>query len=83
MKTRRLKLHNLLIELFEDDYDPVAKNVYYRPPENVKMKYPCIRYKREDIISEHADNISYRKTNRYQVTVIDKNPDNPLHILHY
>lgn len=70
MSNRRLKLNQLLIDLFG------SNNVYYRPPENIKMNYPCIRYKKENIISTHADNITYRKTDRYQITVIDKKPDN-------
>ena len=70
MKTKRVKFHEILVELFG------SNNVYYRPPENLKMQYPCIRYKKDSIASDHADNLSYRKTDRYQVTVIDKKPDN-------
>lgn len=70
MKTKRIQFHEILVNLFGND------NVYYRPPENLKMQYPCIRYKKENIVSTHADNISYRKTDRYQITVIDKKPDN-------
>lgn len=29
--------------------------------------------------AEHGDNQPYRRTRRYQVTVIDRNPDNTLH----
>lgn len=70
MKTKRVKFHEILVELFG------SNNVYYRPPENLKMQYPCIRYKKDNIVSTHADNMSYRKTDRYQVIVIDKKPDN-------
>lgn len=70
MKTKRIQFHEILVNLFGNN------NVYYRPPENLKMQYPCIRYKKENVVSTHADNISYRKTDRYQITVIDKKPDN-------
>ena len=70
MKTKRIQFHEILVNLFGNN------NVYYRPPENLEMQYPCIRYKKENIVSTHADNISYRKTDRYQITVIDKKPDN-------
>lgn len=70
MSNKRIKLHETLVELFG------SNNVYYRPPENLKMQYPCIRYTKENIIGTHADNITYKKTDRYQVTVIDKKPDN-------
>lgn len=70
MSNRRLELHNELVKLLG------SNNVYYRPPENLKMQYPCIRYKKEDILINHANNHPYRKTDRYQITVIDKKPDN-------
>lgn len=72
MAKNRLTLQTLLEELIG------SKNVYYRPPENTKMQYPCIRYNRDNIVGEHADNVMYRKTNRYLLIVIDKNPDNPV-----
>lgn len=70
MSDRRLELHKKLVELLGNN------NVYYRPPENLKMQYPCIRYKKDNILINHANNHSYRKTDRYQITVIDKKPDN-------
>lgn len=70
MAKDRLVLHELLKSLIDNN------NVYYRPPINIQMSYPCIRYNRDNIVGEHADNIMYRKTNRYTITVIDKNPDN-------
>ncbi len=72
MSNRRLLLHTKLKELIGNN------NVYYRPPENLKMEYPCIRYKRNKVISEHADNFAYRNTNQYQIMIIDKKPDNPV-----
>ena len=39
------------------------------------MSYPAIVYKRDYALSEFAGNLPYRHTKRYQVTVIDKNPD--------
>ena len=30
------------------------KNVYYQPPESLKMEYPAIRYSRSDIDSKYA-----------------------------
>lgn len=71
-KNKRLELHQKLVDLFGNDH------VYYRPPENLKREYPCIQYKKDDIELEHADNIAYRKTDRYVLTIIDKKPDNPV-----
>ena len=52
------------------------KNVYYQPPETLKMEYPAIRYSKSDIESKHADNMKYSSTTKYEIIVIDKRPDN-------
>ncbi len=52
-----------------------SRNVYFQPPTNVQMQFPCIVYKRDSADTEFADNNSYRYTKRYQVTIIDRNPD--------
>lgn len=50
-------------------------NVYFQPPSNVVMEYPCIRYQRDNADTEFADDIPYRITRKYMVTVIDRDPD--------
>lgn len=52
-----------------------SRNVYFDPPETLKMKYPCIRYTLSKIDTDKADNINYLKNRKYQLTVIDTNPD--------
>lgn len=49
---------------------------YFDPPESVKMKYPCIIYKRDKLDRMDADNTLYGLNVKYQVTVVDKDPDN-------
>lgn len=49
--------------------------VYHQPPPGLQMKYPCILYNRDDVDTIFADNLPYRHKKRYQVTIIDKNPD--------
>lgn len=66
----RIALHNKLVELFGNNH------VYYQPPENLKMEYPCIRYSKHNITSSHADNINYVNKTSYEIVIIDKNPDN-------
>jgi hypothetical protein len=58
--------------------EQLADHVYFQPPENVQMQYPCIVYKRDFAETEHADNGSYRITLRYMVTVIDRDPDSTI-----
>lgn len=66
----RLELHEIL-ETFVD-------NVYFQPPENVKLKYPCIIYKRDFAETEFAANQPYHHTLRYMITVIDQDPDSEI-----
>lgn len=66
---QRLDLQELLVEILDSD------NVYFQPPNNVEMKFPCIVYHRESIDSTWADNSPYSLDNRYSITVIDRDPD--------
>lgn len=66
----RLELQALLEEL--------APNVYFQPPANVQMQYPCIVYKRDYAQTRFADNSPYSHTKRYMVTVIDRDPDSAI-----
>lgn len=50
-------------------------NVYFQPPPNVTMTYPCIVYQRDDTSVQHADDHPYRVDQAYQVTHISENPD--------
>lgn len=66
----RSKLHDLL--------KAITDNVYFQPPENTAIKYPCIIYNREDSEFKHANNQLYDQYKRYTVMVIDKDPDSEL-----
>ena len=66
---QRLELHALLKSLLGSD------NVYFQPPTNTSLQYPCIIYNRDDERVEHANNVPYTRRIRYKVTVIDANPD--------
>jgi hypothetical protein len=66
---QRLELQNLLIEILETD------QVYFQPPPTVSMEYPCIVYRRDYESMRFADDKPYLRKKRYQITVIDRNPD--------
>ena len=53
-------------------------HVYFQPPENIKMTYPCIVYNREAMDLKFANNGLYLDKTRYSVTLIDSNPDSPV-----
>lgn len=42
------------------------------------MQFPCIVYKRAQADTRYANDGTYLFTNRYTLTVIDRNPDSPL-----
>lgn len=63
----RLDLHVALTD--------ITPNVYFQPPPSVQMQYPCIVYERSDREVDHANNKPYKHVKRYEVTVIDKDPD--------
>lgn len=63
-------LQDLLLE--------ICDNVYFQPPESLKMTYPCIVYRREHVGIDHADNEPYNLRKRYQITVIDADPDSDI-----
>lgn len=52
-----------------------SKNVYFQPPSNITMQYPCIVYERDYAEDKHANNALYSHTKRYKVTIIDSDPD--------
>lgn len=53
-------------------------NVYFSPPNNVELNFPCITYQLNGKRNDHADNIAYRKLNKYSLTVIDEDPDSSI-----
>lgn len=62
MAGTRLGLHDAL--------KAIVPNVYYNPPETVKMKYPCIIYSLDDDSVRYASDSRYSSMNRYKVTLI-------------
>lgn len=66
----RLDLHNILKSF--------CPNVYFQPPTNVQLIYPCIIYKRDFADTDYADNKPYNRVLRYMVTIIDRNPDSEI-----
>ena len=64
---RRLDLHQLL--------ETFVENVYFQPPNNVQLKYPCIIYNRDFADVKYADDKPYDRVMRYMIMVIDRDPD--------
>ena len=66
---KREELHAILVELLG------SVNVYFQPPNNLQLVYPCIIYNRSTADSKFANNGLYLYTKRYEVTVIDQDPN--------
>lgn len=67
---RRLELQEML--------ESICDNVYFQPPDSVRMSYPAIRYQLYDIDNKFADNKVYKQDRAYQITVIDRDPDSTI-----
>lgn len=70
--SRRERFHLLLKETSGLD------NVYFQAPPNNQMKYPSIVYGRDDVSTDYAGNKPYLNVKRYEVTVIDEDPDSDI-----
>lgn len=68
----RLDIQSLLEELLG------SRNVYYKPPESIKMQYPAIRYSKKKIESVHANDSKYLMRDCYELIVISRIPDHPV-----
>ena len=55
-----------------------STNVYFQPPESVKLKYPCIIYNLSSFDLKKADNIIYNKKDTYNIKIVHYDPDNTL-----
>lgn len=68
----RLKLQEELENLLGNN------NVYFQPPESLRMSYPCIRYELRGANPFRADNTAYTIHRSYSVVHIYKDPDEDL-----
>jgi len=67
---QRPELHQVLLAM--------TSNVYFQPPTNVRLQYPCIVYHRDFADTKFADDEPYNHTKRYQIMVIDQDPDSEI-----
>ncbi len=69
MGLSRYNFHQKLVNILG------SSNVYFQPPISLKLSYPCIIYKLQDIDEKFADGLLYMHKRRYIITIIDPNPD--------
>ena len=68
----RKEFHTKLVSLMK------SPHVYFQPPENVKIEYPCIVYNLDNLDQIRADNSTYLLSDSYSVTYITRDPDDEL-----
>lgn len=69
---RRVDLQQELTEIVGEG------RVFFEPLESTKLRYPCLVYSLSYMYITHADNTPYRHDDRYQLTLITKDPDDDL-----
>jgi len=50
-------------------------NVYFQPPANIQMVYPCIVYNKTGKTHKFGNDRIYMWTQEYQITVMETDPD--------
>lgn len=71
----RIELHTKLIEVTKLD----SKRVYYQPPSNIHLVYPCLIYSQDTPSVLPADNkVSYKLNKKYSITYITKEADSDI-----
>lgn len=68
----RLDLHERLCGVLG------SRNVYFQPPESVKLVYPAIVYELSKIDNRYANDGVYIQADSYTVTFISKTPDSEI-----
>lgn len=77
MARDRIRLHDEFIDILGTRGQEVSR-VYFQPPESLKMEYECIRYSRTGVNVQRANNGVYVTANKYEVIVIDYDPDSKI-----
>lgn len=52
-----------------------SSNVYYQPPESMKIEYPAIVYFLDNVDFIFADDVKYKRTDRYAIQLITRDPE--------
>lgn len=71
MKTR-IDLQTMLENIVE------SRRVYFQPPENLVIKYPCVVYSIRNVKNVYADDDIYKQDFYYELIVIDSDPDSEI-----
>ncbi len=71
-------LHDKLLSVLRSSPSGKGDYIYFQPPTNTSMDYPCIVYNYVNDDDKFADNVRYLSSKRYNVTIIDEDPDSKI-----
>lgn len=54
------------------------ENVYFQPPSNIQMVYPCIVYHKNPNFKRYGDNMIFIRKEVYQVKIIETDPESSI-----
>ena len=74
MATTERETIQSILEAFQEEVGETP-HVYFQPPENVKMVYPCFRYTEAGDTGIHADDRPYLHVRQYTVIYITRSAD--------
>lgn len=77
MPNRRMQIHRVLCDILDCSEIGPECRCHFQADSNVRLKYPAIVYKLQDIPMFYADNIPYVGDELYKLTLIDRNPESP------
>lgn len=58
--------------------EAICSHVYHQGPNNTQMVYPAVVYERDRADAKYADDIPYRVTKKYSMTLISRDPDDAI-----
>ena len=61
--------------LLHAELSAITPVVYFQAPTNTSLQYPCIIYEMDDAETVFADDMPFRYEERYQIKIIDRDPD--------
>ncbi len=74
-------LHDILCGILQEflpEDEPMEGHCCFEPPDGMQLCYPCIIYNHANDDDDFADNVHYRCSKRYVVTIIDADPDSKI-----
>lgn len=75
----RKPLDDVLRDIMSDWCHDDETRTYFEPPSDTDLNYPCVIYHQSADRDRFADNIIYKSEDRYDLIVVDEDPDSKLY----